>query len=439
MEKNIPNANGKKQDTPRKPFLPKNLRQIGELDKDCKVYIEDYVIIYLKQMSNKQDNISRLAVLYGETYCIHDVHYYYIFGAACSLKQCYEEGDIFFEAQDEEYFGCIKEKYFSKSQIIGWALLDNSFTSLSVENIWKNRENSMFQNKDSIFYSIHSENQTETLCQYSNSFPHVISGYYIFYDKNEEMQNFLIAWHEEKKDGTGELVRDVAIRQFRSTVMEKEELSKQKRTMSFFYLASSTLMVILCVIGITMLNHYDKMKQMEVAMEYLVMSMNEEALLASNEQVIQESVVLPEQEISEQASSIEMEEENRKKAEEMQSESKETQEVTASTEVNNTEKQEPQEQETQNQEPQKEKQQVQEPQKEEQQVQEPQKEEIQVQETAGDVSQDKNQTYAIQKGDTLTKISIKFYQTSKRVKDICLENQITNPDSIEVGQKIRLP
>ena len=31
--------------------LPKNITQIGEADKSCKIYVEDYVMSYMKQMN----------------------------------------------------------------------------------------------------------------------------------------------------------------------------------------------------------------------------------------------------------------------------------------------------------------------------------------------------------------------------------------------------
>ena len=32
--------------------LPKNITQVGEADKYCKIYMEDYVISYIKQMNH---------------------------------------------------------------------------------------------------------------------------------------------------------------------------------------------------------------------------------------------------------------------------------------------------------------------------------------------------------------------------------------------------
>ena len=36
--------------------LPKNITQIGEADKHCRVYVEDYVVSYIKQMNGMAQN-----------------------------------------------------------------------------------------------------------------------------------------------------------------------------------------------------------------------------------------------------------------------------------------------------------------------------------------------------------------------------------------------
>ncbi|MCM1088445.1 MAG: LysM peptidoglycan-binding domain-containing protein [Muribaculaceae bacterium] len=47
--------------------------------------------------------------------------------------------------------------------------------------------------------------------------------------------------------------------------------------------------------------------------------------------------------------------------------------------------------------------------------------------------------YRIEKGDTLCTISIKIYGDASKVKEICELNEITDPDCIKYGQKILLP
>lgn len=51
----------------------------------------------------------------------------------------------------------------------------------------------------------------------------------------------------------------------------------------------------------------------------------------------------------------------------------------------------------------------------------------------------KPKTYTVKKGDTLTKIAVKFYSNAKAYKKIAKENKIKNPNKIRVGQKLKLP
>ena len=45
--------------------LPKNITQIGESDRSCKIYVEDYVISYMKQMNLLAQNKDMAVALYG--------------------------------------------------------------------------------------------------------------------------------------------------------------------------------------------------------------------------------------------------------------------------------------------------------------------------------------------------------------------------------------
>ena len=49
------------------------------------------------------------------------------------------------------------------------------------------------------------------------------------------------------------------------------------------------------------------------------------------------------------------------------------------------------------------------------------------------------ETYIIKKGDTLREISLEKYGSVRYVEAICQLNNISNPDNIQMGQKILLP
>ncbi len=48
-------------------------------------------------------------------------------------------------------------------------------------------------------------------------------------------------------------------------------------------------------------------------------------------------------------------------------------------------------------------------------------------------------SYVVQKGDTLTKISRRFYGDASHVKAIALANHLSNPNKIRAGQKLVIP
>ena len=54
-------------------------------------------------------------------------------------------------------------------------------------------------------------------------------------------------------------------------------------------------------------------------------------------------------------------------------------------------------------------------------------------------SQEVVNTYIIREGDSLIGISKRLYGSEDYVKEICELNHISNPDNIQIGQKILLP
>ncbi len=62
--------------------LPKNITQIGEADKHCRVYVEDYVVSYIKQMNGMAQNKDIAIALYGRKTAEDGVAYLFAYGSA---------------------------------------------------------------------------------------------------------------------------------------------------------------------------------------------------------------------------------------------------------------------------------------------------------------------------------------------------------------------
>ena len=61
--------------------LPRNITQIGEADEHCKIYVEDYVVSYLKQLNPLARDKTMAAALYGRRKTEEGVSFLFVYGA----------------------------------------------------------------------------------------------------------------------------------------------------------------------------------------------------------------------------------------------------------------------------------------------------------------------------------------------------------------------
>ncbi len=225
--------------------------------------------------------------------------------------------------------------------------------------------------------------------------------------------------------GTGESIEekddfeDRAARSFRTLVREKKDVSGQKRVMTFLYTASTFLVMVVLVIGITLINNYEKMEGLELTLSEISRTLDyQEEQMATNTDSLTAAM--------EEENARFQEAEESEKAADPQDE--EGEQIVQDTEEN----QEPQHQE--------EGEEDQEPEAEE--PQEPA--ESQEPEETAEIALSQNvvsipESYTVQQGDTLLKISRKIYGQDNKIDEICSLNKIKDMNHILVGQKLLLP
>ena len=54
--------------------LPKNIRQVGDLDLDKRVYIEDYAFSFVKETSLDDEEEGRVGILLGRISKVRNIH-----------------------------------------------------------------------------------------------------------------------------------------------------------------------------------------------------------------------------------------------------------------------------------------------------------------------------------------------------------------------------
>lgn len=143
--------------------LPKNVTQIGESDSHCKVYVEDYVVSYLKQW-NRHGADKQLAVaLYGVRKEEGGISYLFLYGAG-RVNFIQRENRHLSQAQLQE-IERIRRKSFPEYSFLGYRLLNGEM----VEG-----------------FHIYEQG----VCRY-------IKGYAQFYEKNDCMLQFMLEERQE--------------------------------------------------------------------------------------------------------------------------------------------------------------------------------------------------------------------------------------------------
>ena len=402
----------KEEGPERKLDLPKNVRQIGEPEENRKIYIEDYVITYLKRFAKEEPLGSRIAVLLGDSERMGGIPYLFIRSAVALKELEYSEGGIpFTDEVWAEVYSAVKE-YFPAQDILGWFLSVPGYPMELDPGLARIHVN-CFGGVDKVLLAAEPTDGDEDFFAYENGRLTRQKGYYIFYEKNEAMQRFMIDTGDGESIDEKEQFEDRAIKSFRAIVQEKKDISGQKRVMTFLYTASTFLVMVVLVIGITLINNYEKMEGLEMALSDIsrtLESQEAEEALAETENV-DAGPTAAEPTVAEPAAA---EVQPAEKAEQEAAE-KHEQEAAGESEQGSGEESGQEEPKAAEQE-------------------EPQQE---AQEAAAEDTIP--ETYTVQKGDTLLGISRRIYGRDDQIDAICSLNGIDDSDRILAGQKLLLP
>ena len=102
--------------------LPKNITQIGECDRCCKIYVEDYVISYMKQLNRYAGDKDMAIALYGVRREEAGITYLFFYGA-CKLNFLQRECRHLSQAQLQE-IEKQRRRFFPEYAFLGYRLLN---------------------------------------------------------------------------------------------------------------------------------------------------------------------------------------------------------------------------------------------------------------------------------------------------------------------------
>ena len=243
------------------PRLPKNIRQIGERDQVVKLYVEDYVNTYLRRLYPAGGEDLRCGLLLGseeeggKVPCIFIDGALEMEGVACGKEQV----DLNDQAWKRAYRDM--EEMFPKRSVQGWFLCGAPGCQLSPLNYWK-QHSKYFPGKNKIMYLNSGLEGEEALYMASDDGFYRLRGYCVYYERNQMMQDYMIARKDVKRVDAG--VDDGVIRDFRRRMDEKREEARERwSAVSVLGGICGVLSVAVLAGGIVMVNNYQKMRDME--------------------------------------------------------------------------------------------------------------------------------------------------------------------------------
>ncbi len=222
--------------------LPKNIRQMAEKEERARVYLEDYVYTFLHKLNCSRQ--VRTGVLLGRRAVVENKQCWFVKGAV-ELEDIPESADAEHEKEDkrenrhESYFSESEPKrrqsesetitqqiwnntqeaiqeYFPECNVCGWFIC-GSEENFPEEEQLKKTHRQIFGGENCLMYWKQGEEDSFWI-EEDEVLLH-LKGYFVYYEKNEEMQNYMLSRQKEQSED----VSDQAAFNFRKIMKEKQD------------------------------------------------------------------------------------------------------------------------------------------------------------------------------------------------------------------------
>lgn len=258
---------------------PTNIKQIGSIDSHMKIYIEDYVHTYIYNYAKTKGNSEKLAILLGKHYIKDGVDVLVI---SAAIKTDKTQNNGFSLQLTEEAWEDIKiqaDKYFPMLSYIGWVHIQPEMgIFLSERDEYYHKV--FFKNNFNVFYAVDHKEDMDCFYIYNSTCAYLVpsKGYFIYYDKNEAMQDYMIenGFSKPKQDPFAEeqeesnkIDRIDAAGRIRQVLNKKEDKKKHIKNMKYLAFGSMTacIIAVMLVMGINLFNNIEKITLLENELE----------------------------------------------------------------------------------------------------------------------------------------------------------------------------
>lgn len=208
---------------------PARVKQMGSIEGNVKIFVEDYVYTYLYQYGRSGGGREKLAALIGRHYVVNGQETVVISGAIQGKGTVQENGMERFSEETWEYIGGQMQTYFKGMSIVGWVHCQPGFGAfLMAKDESFHRE--YFKEKWQVLFVLDTVDKLDTFYIYNEEGTSLrqARGYFIYYDKNREMQEYMLENSLVRpKEMEGEAEKQVS--RMASVAAEEETREERRR------------------------------------------------------------------------------------------------------------------------------------------------------------------------------------------------------------------
>lgn len=237
----------KKQTEDKKiDILPKNIRQIGEPDQKLRVYLEDFASTYLQKSQTYRPELTKVCMLYGREKEKNGHPVLFIQSAARMEAGSAVTEDGLREPDWKEAEG-IRRKFFPDQKLLGWTVIAGTEGQLTVEQA-KTMHRRRFTGSCQVLFWSDGTEKEELWFTAGGGELTKLNGYYIYYEENRSMQEYMISHNPTDMDRVGE-PEDKAVKDFRQ-VVERKHATGEKRAGQIMRIAAAACVVLAIAGGV---------------------------------------------------------------------------------------------------------------------------------------------------------------------------------------------
>lgn len=204
---------------------PENIRQIGESPYSGPIYIEDYVMTYIRQIFKEQGEEKIILMLgkEGEELAKGST---FIYGA---IGMDFKVTDAVTDISEKDWSEAYEKiyKYFPGVTVMGWVCgvyMWNSKVDATINII----QRKYFSKESNILFLFDLSECEEKIFKWKDGNLKEQTGYYVYYEKNPQMQDFVLG--ENQNESVDSEYEDVVTEVIRDTVNKNEKKDSVPKT-----------------------------------------------------------------------------------------------------------------------------------------------------------------------------------------------------------------